>query len=200
MNIKYTYLLLARDKVRSQFVKEMVKQYPIIDIEPAIDARDSDSLNYVYKFLQENNITIHPRRYPKNPKYKKDIVVKKTLEAKTVLYVVYLNLLKTYQNYDYLVVLQDDAYFKDKDFDQQIRSLIDSHYVSKDDSARLGQYMSGCIFGKMFYNRYKNSLQKTGIVRPLDHYLAFNGLMKPFKEQIVDVKKFPSNIYGDNRN
>jgi hypothetical protein len=187
MNIKYTYLLLEKDKVRSEFVKQIVEKYPIIDIDTALDAQNPDDLDYVNTFLQNNGITIDTTKH-----YRK--LNPKTLAAKNTLYVVYANLLKKYQNYDYVVVLQDDAYFKSSNFEQQIKSLIDTRYVTHNTSARLGQYMSGCLFGNKLYDAYWKLLKKTGIYRPLDHYLAFNNLMKQFKSKIVEVKNFESNI------
>jgi hypothetical protein len=200
MKIKYTYLLLESDTIRHSFVHDMVRQHPIIDIYPAINARNPKDLAYVYQILKDNNISIAPNR---DPSSYSNSVDKKTLESKMTIYVAYMKLLEKYMTYDYVVVLQDDAYFLKNTFEKDIEQLISSGYINKIPSARLGQYMSGTIYSQYFLSKYLLELKKTGIVKPLDHYLAgldsSTQFMRPFKKKMVEVKNFRSNIYGDRR-
>ena len=195
--IKYTYLLLESDTTRNNFVNTIVKKFNNIDIDFALDARNTKDLQYAYNTLNSYDIRISNDRNPKNFKGK----YKQTLEGKIVLHAAYIDLLKKYAKYDYLVVLQDDAYFINDNFEQEIENLITTEYINLNTSARLGQYMSGTIYGNMFLPKFIAALKTVGIVRPLDRFLV-DGLPKSQRQlmmfpqkKIVEVKNFRSNLY-----
>ena len=195
MNIAFVYLLLERDKLRSEFVKNVTSKYSQFKIEKAIDWQDDNQIKNIKQKLNDLNINLKTDR---DPDLISDIKEKNIKKAKLAIYGSYINLLEKYMNYDYLVVLQDDTYFEN-DFFESIDNIIKSGYIDENiNSARLGQYLSGAIFKKNFYKTFINQLKKYGIVRPLDHCLVglspCEQIMKDFLERIVFVQKYKSNI------
>lgn len=195
MNITYTYISLKRDEVRSKFVNSVVNQYPEIKINEAVDFQKKDNLNDFFKYLDIENIHIEKKRDPRNYKDSHSI---NFFSAKISIFASYLNVLRKYKDSDYLVVIQDDAYFS-KSFFNDINDLINSNYMTEQiPSARLGQYLSGSIFKKNFYDLLIQQLKKTGIVRPLDHTLIglspCKKIMQNCKKNIIHVNKFNSNV------
>lgn len=193
-SIQYTYLLLDRDKTRAQFVKDIISVHTNIDVDLALDADNFDDIHYIYNLLDQYNISIDKKRDPRKLQQSHK---KRILTAKLAVYGSYLKVLEKYKDCDFLVILQDDAFFV-KSFFNDIEYLISQKYIPNQGSCRLGQYLSGAMFSKNFIDLLIDNLKKTKIVLPFDHYLAgvdgYNKLMKPFYKEIVYTKNFKSNI------
>lgn len=195
MSITYVYLNLLRDAPRTRFVNSVKAQYPEIKVEPAIDLECGQKLINFLEYLDKEKIYISKKRDPRSYSDPHSV---KFFSSKISILASYLNVLKKYENSDYLVIIQDDAYF-DKDFFNEINNLINSNYITKEiPSARLGQYLSGAIFKKNFYNLLFKELKNTGIVRPLDHTLIglppCKKIMQNCKQKIIHVHNFKSNV------
>lgn len=194
-SITYTYISLQRDELRSKFVNSIVDQYPQIKINKAVDPQEKNDLVNFLRYLDKEDIHIDKKRDPRN--YKDPHCIK-FFSAKISIFASYLNVLKKYKDSDYLVVIQDDAYFN-KSFFDDINNLINSNYMTDQaPSARLGQFLSGAIFKKNFYDLLIEKLKKTGIARPLDHTLSglppCEKIMQNCKQKIVWVNNFKSNV------
>lgn len=182
--IEYTYLLLEKDRVRKTFVEEIIQENKYINCCKALDGScDSDYLE-VLDILKHREIGIHDSW---NPEKEEDDNKKRFLKNKLSLYGSYIRLLEYYKNKsEFTVVIQDDTMFND-----QCRMLAEniSNNLPKNKSARLGQYMSCCIFGNELIDRLIENLQRTKVIQPLDHYLI--GLEAHFYHNSKFYEQYP---------
>tara|TARA_R110002020_G_scaffold268819_3_gene484108 strand:- start:46938 stop:47588 length:651 start_codon:yes stop_codon:yes gene_type:complete len=206
----YTSLLLHRDKARSSHVYALQEQMgkDKLSISSALDSRNSHDMKEIYDLLHKFGIRIWKNI---DPNFAKDQKTKRFYKAKLSVYGSYIKTLLNYEKSDFIIILQDDAYFKDHvDAIKTIPETYNENSLSLIKSSRMGQYMSGCIFRRDFIEDLLKELQRTGIYRPMDHYLlgpevscgipsgvdkkSMKQLMLRMGEKFVEVKNFRSNI------
>lgn len=168
MQIDYLVLTIMQDEERLKVANQILLKHPKFNIRPALFWKtDEDRIFQVFK-----NTNIEVKRYNVNC-------------GKLGCWASYISLFDEYKNKDadYLVVLQDDAVITPKFESDLYQHYINNNYMDKIYSARLGQYMTGTIFRKKFFDLFFDSIHINGIIKPLDHYLV-NVQRQPYPKQV----------------